>query len=63
MGQSLTRSQHAQFCTLRPSYQTIILRVRSDPEPDKIGAILDSKRPVMQTHAHGPELPQFLEVQ
>src|SRR4051794_16065466 len=46
-----------------PTNQTIILCVRPDPEPSKIGAALDGKRPMVQAYTHGPILPDLFEVQ
>lgn len=51
------------FGGLCSTKKTIVLCMGSDPEPDHLGAILYCQRPVMQPDTHGPQMPQFLEVQ
>jgi len=43
--------------------QLVILRMRTEPEPNHVGLVLYRQRPVMQAHANRPEAPDFLEVQ
>jgi len=52
-----------RFDVLSPGNQSIVLSVRPNPEPNKIGTALDGKCPVVQAHTHRPVLPDLLEVQ
>jgi hypothetical protein len=36
--------------------------MRADPKPNEAPFVLDGDRPMVQTHANGPEIPDLLEV-
>jgi hypothetical protein len=42
--------------------ESLILIMRTDPNPDEIRPILDCQRPVMRPNPHGPQLANFFEV-
>ena len=62
-GTAIDSAGHRWVRCLRSRNQTIVRGVRPDPEPDKLGAFLHSKRPIMQADAHRPERTHLLEVQ
>jgi hypothetical protein len=42
--------------------ESFILIMRTDPNPDEIGSILNCQRPVMRPHPDGPELANLFEM-
>jgi hypothetical protein len=42
--------------------ESLILIMRTDPNPDEIRSILDCKRPVMRSGSHGPKLADLFKV-
>jgi hypothetical protein len=40
---------------------SLILIMRTDPNPDEVRSILDCQRPVMRPSPHGPQLADLFE--
>ena len=42
---------------------SLVLIMRSDPNPNEICPVLNGQRPVMRANPHGPQLANLFEVQ